>query len=323
MNRRMKWRKLGQIFDPSSATLPNGCREFAQSPQALVFPDFVRIYFSTRSTDPSGKYLSHVAFVDFEKDFRHAIRASGESVVPLGELGAFDEHGIFPFSPVRDGEAVLAYTCGWSRRISVSVETGIGLARSRDGGLSFEKVGHGPILSSSLHEPCLVGDAFVRHFGGEWHMWYIFGLGWKRYSEAAPPDRTYKIGHAVSPNGFDWLKDGRRIVADRLGPDESQALPTVIHFGDRYHMFFCYRESSDFRSNRGRGYRIGHAESEDLTTWIRDDAALSLEPTSGTWDSDMLCYPHVFECNSQIYMLYNGNAFGKHGFGLAILEAGQ
>jgi hypothetical protein len=34
----------------------------------------------------------------------------------------------------------------------------------------------------------------------------------------------------------------------------------------------------------------------------------------------MLCYPHVFELNAKVYMLYNGNEFGRYGFGLAELE---
>jgi len=28
----------------------------------------------------------------------------------------------------------------------------------------------------------------------------------------------------------------------------------------------------------------------------------------------------VFECGGQVYMLYNGNAFGRAGFGVARLE---
>ena len=84
-------------------------------------------------------------------------------------------------------------------------------------------------------------------------------------------------------------------------------------------MFFCYRESFDFRSVRGRGYRIGHAWSDDLNTWIRDDENPSLLGTKGEWDSDMQCYPHVFYVNKKVFMLYNGNNFGSEGFGLAEL----
>lgn len=316
------FRKLGKIFDPTEHALPNDCRQFAQSPQALVFADRVRIYFSTRAVDQSnGKYLSHIAFADFSKDLCELIRVSSASVIDLGNLGCFDEHGIFPMNVLRVGDEIFGYTCGWNRRVSVSVDTAIGLAISRDQGESFQRIGEGPVLSASLHEPCLIGDGFVRHIHGQFHMWYIFGTGWKRYTPQAPPDRTYKIGHAVSSDGVQWVKEeARQIIADRLGADESQALPTVIEFDGRHHMFFCYRQSFDFRNNSARGYRIGHAHSNDLKDWSRNDDEPLLDVTPGDWDSDMLCYPHAFECDGKVYLLYNGNEFGRYGFGAAVLE---
>ena len=318
----MKWKKRGKIFDPTEHILPNQCKEFAQSPQALVFDDFVRIYFSTREKDPeNGKYLSHVAFVDFGKNLKDVIRVSEKTVIELGGLGCFDEHGIFPINVLRHKNRVYAYTCGWNRRVSVSVDTSIGFATSDDNGLTFQKLGSGPILSSSLNEPFLVGDAFVKVYDDVFHMWYMFGTQWKQYSENSPPDRTYKIGHATSIDGIDWKKeDGRQIIPDKLNNNESMALPSVIKIDSRYHMFFCYRESSDFRKSSSRGYRIGYAYSDDLVNWTRDDDNVGLDTSDGSWDSDMLCYPHVFKCDDRIYMLYNGNEFGRYGFGIAELE---
>ncbi|MDY0965570.1 hypothetical protein [Massilia sp. CFBP9026] len=317
----MKWHKIGKIFDPSQHALPNGCESFAQSPQALVCDDYVRIYFSTRARDASGKFLSHVAYVDMDRGLERILRVADHAVLPLGELGAFDEHGIFPINPVRHGDQVWAYTTGWNRRVSVSVDTAIGLAVSTDGGRTFAREGAGPVLAQSLHEPCLVGDGFVQVIKGVFHMWYIFGTGWKRYAPDAAPDRTYKIGHATSGDGVHWTKEeARQIVADRLGPDESQALPTVTEIDGRHHMFFCYRQSSDFRTNAGRGYRIGHAWSDDLHNWTRDDDQIPLAIEPGAWDGDMQCYPHVFKVDDRICLLYNGNEFGRHGFGLALLE---
>lgn len=316
----MKWIKHGLIFNPTEHQLPNECQQYAQSPQALVMEDVIRIYFSTRAIDSDGKFLSHIAFVDMRKNLRDVIRVSDRTVIPLGELGTFDEHGIFPMSVMRHGDAVYGYTCGWSRRVSVSVDTGIGLAISRDGGLTFERIGPGPLLTASLHEPCLVGDGFVKVIDGVFHMWYIFGTGWKKYAPDAAPDRTYKIGHATSNDGVHWVKEeSRQIVSDRRGPDESQALPTVVQIGQRWHMFFCYRESFDFRKAKGRGYRIGHAWSDDMINWVRDDDAPALEGTPDEWDSDMQCYPHVFATDGKVYLLYNGNEFGRLGFGLAEL----
>src|SRR5436190_10688648 len=154
----MKWKKLGKIFNPKEHQLPNNCVEFAQSPQALILEDRIRIYFSSRERDATGKYLSHVCFVDMDKDLRKTIGVSDRTVIPLGKLGCFDEHGIFPINVLKDEDRVLGYTTGWNRKVSVSNDASIGLAISRDNGLTFDKVGEGPVLSASLHEPFLVAD---------------------------------------------------------------------------------------------------------------------------------------------------------------------
>jgi hypothetical protein len=317
----MRWEKVGKIFDPTEFALPKNCLEFAQSPQVLLLNDFIRVYFSTRERDKTGKYLSHIAFVDFNKKFS-VINVAKEPVIELGKLGCYDEHGIFPLNVLKTKDKLFGYIGGWNRRVSVSVDGSIGLAVSEDNGLTFKRMGDGPVLTSSINEPFLVGDPFVQIYDGEFHMWYIFGTAWRKFSAEAPPDRIYKIGHAISHDGIEWEKkeEGRQIISDSLGADESQALPTVIKIGKRYHMFFCYRQSSDFRKNKNRGYRIGYAFSNDLHDWGRDDANVGIDVSEDGWDSEMQCYPHVFEMDNEIYMMYNGNEFGRFGFGLAKLE---
>lgn len=319
---KMKWIKNGKLFDPTLYNLANGCKEFAQSPQTVVFENFVRIYFSTRREDEAtGKYLSFISFIDIDKSFKSILSSSSQEIIALGELGTFDEHGIFPINLLKEENRILAYTCGWNRRVSVSVETSIGLAISEDDGVTFKKYGNGPLVSSSLKEPILVGDAFVQKYDEVYHMWYIFGVKWMVATEMEPEARVYKIAHATSKDGMQWSKEeGIQIVSDKLNANECQALPTVIKIGTRYHMYFCYREATDFRKNPKRSYKLGYAYSDDLKHWIRDDDNSGITTTADDWDSDMMCYPHLFECNSKVYLLYNGNEFGKYGFGIAELE---
>lgn len=318
----MKWKKLGRIFDPTRHTLSNNCVEYAQSPQAIAFDDYIRIYFSTRERDKTGKYLSHVSFVDVSKDFREILNLSTGTVIPLGTLGAFDEHGIFPMNVLRDrdGKRILAYTTGWNRKVSVSIDAAIGLAVSDDNGLTFKKVGEGPVFSSSLHEPFLVGDAFVAIIDEVYHMWHVHGTEWIKFSKDEAPDRVYKIAHATSSDGISWEIEGTGIISDKLPSHECQALPTVIHYDDIYHMLFCYRQATGFRTDRDRGYRLGYAYSDDLVNWTRDDDLVGIDVCEEGWDSNMMCYPHVFRCDEQIFLLYNGNEFGRFGFGVAVLE---
>ena len=306
----MKWKKLGQIFE---------IENFAQSPQALVLEDRVRIYYSTRIND-NGKFLSQIAFVDMDKKLETELGRSVGQVIPLGELGTFDEHGIFPFSVFQDEDRIAAYTCGWSRRKSVSVETSTGYAVSHDKGVTFEKLGHGPVFGASLHAPFLVGDSFVRKYDGIYHMWYMHGIRWVLEDEQSSPDRVYKIGYAISPDGINWTPQDRDIITSILHENECQALPTVLKIGDTYHMYFCFRDVFGFRQDKNKAYRLGYAYSNDLKNWTRDDALGGISVSEEGWDSDMMCYPNIFEVDGRIYLLYNGNAFGKSGFGAAVLE---
>jgi hypothetical protein len=313
----MKWKKLGQIFDFNKSPLKDSFVSHTQSPQAVVFDNFVRIYFTSRIKDTEKTFISIPQYADFSKDFKTIINFSDKEIIQRGKLGCFDEHGIFPFSPSFVNGNLYAYTSGWSRRISVDVDGGIGFAVSNDNGVSYERLGDGPILSASLHEPFLLADPFVRKFNNLYYMFYIRGLKW---SDTNPPERVYKISYATSLNGIDWQKSNKLIIQNILGDNECQALPTVIEIDGTWHMYFCYREMIGFRTEPGKGYKIGYAYSKNFIDWIRDDDNVGIHISETGWDSEMMCYPHIFKCDDNIYLLYNGNEFGKYGFGIAIFE---
>ena len=67
-------------------------------------------------------------------------------------------------------------------------------------------------------------------------------------------------------------------------------------------------------------YGFDYAYSTNMFDWTRDDENVGIELSEEGWDSTMLHYPHVFECDGKVYMLYNGNEFGRYGFGLAELD---
>jgi len=93
----------------------------------------------------------------------------------------------------------------------------------------------------------------------------------------------------------------------------------VFRRNELYHMYFCFRPCHGFREKGRNSYRLGYAYSQDLISWTRDDSKAGIDLSQDGWDSQMQCYPHVFACDDRVYMLYNGNEFGKSGFGLAEL----
>jgi hypothetical protein len=84
-------------------------------------------------------------------------------------------------------------------------------------------------------------------------------------------------------------------------------------------MWFCFRGSVGYRTNRDTSYRLGYAESADGRNWTRLDEHVGIERADDGWDSEMMEYPFVYEHKGRKYMLYNGNGFGETGFGYAVM----
>jgi predicted GH43/DUF377 family glycosyl hydrolase len=313
------WKKLGLVFSPQNVPGRPWMREFAQAPCALVLADVIRVYFSCRpEADASGQYVSYSSFVDLDRgDPTRVVRVADRPILPLGATGTFDEFGTYPVSVIEDGSRLVAFYGGWTRCESVPFDVAIGSAVSTDGGETFARVGPGPVLGRSLHEPFIVGGPKVRRFGGGWQLFYIAGRTWKLV--AGRPEPVYRIRLATSPDGVHWSRLGRDLIEPRIEEDEAQASPDVFHAAGRYHMFFSYRRSADFRGKDG-GYRIGYASSPDLRTWVRDDSQAGIDVSDDGWDDEMVSYPHVFEVDGRWYLAYLGNQVGRQGFGLAVLE---
>ena len=313
------WKKEGQLFNPTEVKNRNWLKEFAQAPSVLLYDDFVRVYFSCRPpADEKGQYVSYSAFVDLKrKNLSEIISVSENPILKLGELGTFDEFGTYPVSVIRYQNEVRAYYAGWTRCESVPFNVAIGYAVSKDGGLTFEKIGSGPILSYSIDEPFILSGPKIRRFNNKWYLFYIAGKKW--ILDNGKPEPVYSIRMAISDDGVNWIKHNKDLIPARIEENEAQASPDVFYYEGKYHMFFCYRHSANYRS-KAKGYRIGYASSTDLENWIREDDKAGIDVSEEGWDSEMISYPHVFELDGKIYMMYLGNHVGKYGFGLAELE---
>ncbi len=316
-----KWKKLGKVFDPIGYDRKPWMCQYAQSPSAVIFRDFIRVYFCTRSQpDKSSQYISRISYIDLDKNnLSKIINVAKSPILELGILGTFDEFGTYPVSCLKNNEDIICFYGGWTRCKSVPFDVSLGMAISKDNGNSFKKIGNGPILSTSKDEPFIISSPRIRKFNNTWYLFYISGTEW--VLDNGKPEPVYKIRMAISNDLLEWEKVNKNIITDKLNKDEAQASPDVIHFNNMYHMFFSYRQAKDYRLNKNNSYRIGYAYSSDLLNWTRDDSLAGIGVSKTGWDSEMVSYPNLFELNKDIYMLYQGNETAKYGFGLAKLES--
>ena len=297
-----KWKKLGLVFNPTDYKNNSWLNEFAQAPSVLEYDDFIRVYFSCRpKANEQGQYVSYSSYVDLNKNNFSVLKVGENPILELGKLGTFDEFGTYPASVIKTNDKYMVFYGGWTRCESVPFNVAIGCGISDDG-KEFKKLGNGPVLSYSLDEPFILSGPKIRKFGDTYYLFYIAGRRWITVN--GKPEPVYKIRMATSKDTLNWEKYNKDLIEDLLNENEAQASPDVIFANGKYHMFFCYREASDFRKNKDRSYKIGYAHSTDLISWIRDDSKVGIEISEEGWDSEMIAYPHVVKLNGKYYMFY-------------------
>lgn len=295
----MMWKKLGAIFNV------DGHKPWMSSHAALPLAkrlagDIHRIYFSSRD----GGNRSHGAYVDVDLTRpREALRVAETPVLKPGPAGSFDERGV---SLSCYGDSGLMYYLGWGAAEGVPFSNQIGAARMREP--EFEKLAAPPVLGKCVKEPWTFGYPWVLKMGGVYHMWYETNSFWNREA----PERTiFSLRFAESHDGVHWDKTGDDCLP-LLGEERHASRPCVLFENGLFKMWYCV--------NVAGKYRLGYAESRDGRQWTRKDDEVGLLPSGEGWDGEEVCYPYVFDHAGERFMLYNGNSYGKTGFGLAKLK---
>jgi len=275
--------------------------------------DNFRIYFSSRNKE--GKSLPYYINATIINGIIKLTGNISEPLLELGELGTFDDSGIMPSSLVKEGNKVYMYYIGWNPQVTVSYRLSIGLAISFDGGKSFKPFSKSPICDRAIEEPFFNTAPFVVKEKELWRMWYISCTSWQLIN--GYPEPSYHVKYAESFDGIHWKREG---VVSIDYDDKSKAIgrPCIVNMNNKYEMFFSYRDTLNYRKEKGKGYQIGKAISNEGIHWEKKYEETGIKLSENGWDSMMMEYCHVFNHKGIDYMLYNGNDFGKEGFGYAI-----
>lgn len=309
----MNWIKKGLVFNVDGQYSWN--KSHAQCPVVDILNEHVwRIYYSTRNE----KGQSQISYIEVEAGKpENILYKHPEYLFQLGELGTFDDSGVMPSSIVSHNGNKYLYYIGWTIKQSVPYHNSIGIAKSIDNGKTFQKMFNGSIMPATHLEPYFTGTSFVMVENELWRMWYLSCVKWESIDGKLEP--FYHIKYADSVDGIHWNREGV-VAIDFANANEGGIVSaSVLKEKDIYKMWYAYRNASGYRINTSDAYRIGYAESLDGISWIRKDEEAGIKCSNNGWDSNMQSYPNVVCFKEKKYLFYNGNGFGKTGFGYAIL----
>ena len=236
----------------------------------------------------------------------------------LGKIGTFDDCGITLSSISNYKGKKYLYYLGWTVRNTISYHNSMGLAISEDNGKTFKKFSEGPLLSPTYKEPYCNGATYTLIDDDIFRLYYTSFVGWVVYNNH--PEPLYHIKYAESRNGIDWERNQIISVDFKDGVKCGIARPSVIKEDGIYKMWYTYRGAKDYRTNKANSYRIGYAESFDGKVFERKDEKFQFDVAESGWDSIMQTYPNVIKYDNKYWVFYNGNGFGKSGFGYATFE---
>lgn len=274
----------------------------------------LRIYFGTRNRENR----SLTSYIEVESNNpRNILYIHNQPILTLGNLGTFDDSGIMPSWIVNHNGHKYLYYIGWNPQVTVSYRLAIGLAIAQEKSQVFKKYSIGPICDRSLEEPYFNTAPCVLVEGELWRMWYISCTSWEVVN--GWPEPSYHVKYAESTDGIHWQKTGI-VCIDYTNKMQAIGRPCVYKDEGKYKMFFSYRGINSYRSDQKQSYRIGYAESTDGMNWAVMNEHVGIDVSSAGWDSEMIEYCYILNQIGKTYLFYNGNGFGKTGFGYAILD---
>lgn len=293
--------RLGTIV--SESMLNEWNMKYASVPFAKkIHSDVYRIFFSSRDSNNQ----SYGTYVDYDfKSFKLVNPPPAKPIISKGKLGHFDDSGVTMSCYIDKLKSI--YYMGWYLPLKVPFSNQIGkLEFNSNNKLSRSRIT--PILGKCELEPLSFGYPWVLKNDDSYQMWYDTTLKWKSNSLK---DYKFILRSAVSSDGEKWNKTYQQNFP-LLENELSIARPCVIKEDGIYKMWCSINKSGK--------YKLCYAESQNGYNWNRKDKLIKWKGRKGSWESEEQSYPFLIQCRSKEFILYNGNAYGKSGFGICLVD---
>jgi hypothetical protein len=300
------WAKKGLLFEPDGGDFSHGSHPCV----IHIEGDRYVVAFTRRD----GRQRSHIFLCNaIVSDGNVELQGTPKMALWPGEPCHFDCDGVISVCFVKHNNAIYLYYVGWQNLPEGLWICDTGRAQLDAAGLTLTREFQGPVLGRDKNNP-LFAAATAFHVSGDlWQTWYNSGIRWEKTTQGWK--HYYGIHYAESSNGVDWICHRGMCLPFADEYEYAFGRPSVICLEDTYFMWYAHRATKTIDT-----YRIGFASSVDGLHWQRNDTLSGIDVSPSGWDSEMICYPCVFRHKDRMYMLYNGNGYGKTGFGLAVME---
>jgi hypothetical protein len=288
----------------------------AQVPSPIAIGDTIYVYLSGRNSDN----ISHVNLVCIDSAYN--IKSISNRIFLHSDLpGTFDDEGVMPAQVIKYRSGYIMFYSGWNSRNTIPYHNATGIAFSSDL-LKWTRLYQGPILDRTPHEPYLAVTPWVhKRTDGLYEMLYISGTGYIRDDDRYEP--VYTVKYAKSSEIMSWERFPDQVMPFQWTSDSiCFSHPTFIPLDNMSFMVAaCVRQSRDYRCGGSNSYKLVFGFTETLQKvhklhFPKYDIPQTITNVQVNFQ-EMQAYPSFIRINDDILCFYNGNGFGRSGFGVA------
>ena len=281
---------------------------YAQLPTIFDDGKNFHCFFSDRSRHKNNSFIRYMIL---DHKFNEVFYQNKPFYQP-NRIGFFDSHGAMPNQVIKlKNQYYLTYN-GWNALVDHYLNS-VGLIKLNlnRGKFSYEAALENPFLGRNFDNPSSAVVPWVYFYRNQFNVYYIGTDKWKKVNNKYQP--LYYIKFAKGSNLYNLKTLNHKLLID-IYDEEVYSRPTIISYKDKLIMAFCSRKIRDFRDGIN-SYKIQFATANRKNLiWKRKEYLFS---PNLDWCNKQTSYPFFLKKNDIFYMFFNGNGFGKSGFGVA------
>ena len=277
---------------------------YASNPAGIVVHDNqVRLYFNSRDIQTRSSIYSIELYGEkLEPDYKSIVLQHSH-----GQEDSYFSHGISVGQIFSMNDEKFLSVMGWKNYVDKHWEGRIGYIPFNAQG-NLTQLEPKPWMDLDNQDSISLSYPALYEHCNSTLIWYGSTLTW----DAGNGEMLHILKEARLSS------DGRVIKGDKklpyiMGSAQAFSRPAIVQIDENFLLAYSYRGNTT-------KYRIGFALLDNFNSASHLGGISPFLISKDEWDSEMVEYPSFLSFQEQLFMLYNGNAFGKTGIGIVRLE---
>jgi hypothetical protein len=243
----------------------------------------------------------------------YSIDLQGEELIPIsnsiklqhtfGRKNSFYSHGISIGNSFELNKRNYVGVMGWKNNPGEHWSGRIGKVELDSSG-NLEKIDEKVWFDLDADDPISLSYPAIYQDGSTLSMWYGSTVTW----DSGNGEMLHILKEKRSQDGINFMSSAS-VIPFKIDQAQAFSRPSIVNFNNRNLMAYSFRGSSN-------KYRIGFVWLDDFSTATQVGGLPPFLPSRENWENEMVEYPSLFVRNKKLFMLYNGNDYGKTGIGM-------